>query len=129
DLCGIATTARDFGVHRANGKPLEQGAGSVLGTGDVSYGRTTPRVPMIGKTGTTDGNKDTWMSGASRKVATVVGVVSLTGDMNQRATYFDRGQAATARHRMWPAVMSVANAKYGGKPHQRRNACSSRLLS
>jgi membrane peptidoglycan carboxypeptidase len=183
DLCGIATTARDFGVHRANGEPLEQGAGSVLGTneiaplsmavafagianngitcspividvitgpdgaevpaprstctqsvdpavaagmvhgmrralsvgtGDVSYGRTTPRVPMIGKTGTTDGNKDTRMSGASSKVATVVGVVSLTGDMNQRATYFDSGQAATARHRMWPAVMSVANAKYGG---------------
>jgi beta-lactam-binding protein with PASTA domain len=28
--------------------------------------------------------------------------------------YFDSGYAATARHRMWPDVMSVANAKYGG---------------
>ena len=26
------------------------------------------------------------------------------------------GQAATARHRMWPEVMSVASAKYGGDP-------------
>jgi membrane peptidoglycan carboxypeptidase len=84
------------------------------GTAQQSYRDTTPRVPVIGKTGTTDGNKDTWMSGASTKVATVVAVVSVTGEVNQRAVSFDSGQAATARHRMWPAVMSVANAKYGG---------------
>ncbi|MDJ0325430.1 transglycosylase domain-containing protein [Cryobacterium sp. PH31-AA6] len=84
------------------------------GTAQQSYQATSPRVPMIGKTGTTDGNKDTWMSGASTKVATVAAVISLTGDANQRAVFFDSGQAATARHRMWPAVMSVANAKYGG---------------
>nr|WP_246318472.1 transglycosylase domain-containing protein [Leifsonia psychrotolerans] len=84
------------------------------GTAVQSYQSTGPRVPMIGKTGTTDGNKDTWMSGASTTVATVVAVVSLTGAQDQRASYFDSGQAATARHRMWPMVMSVANAKYGG---------------
>jgi membrane peptidoglycan carboxypeptidase len=84
------------------------------GTATQSYGATSPRVPMIGKTGTTDGNKDTWMSGASSKVATVVGVVSVTGSINQRSVNFDSGPAATARHRMWPAVMSVANAKFGG---------------
>jgi len=84
------------------------------GSGGQSYGNTFPRVPMIGKTGTTDGSKDTWMSGASTKVATVVGVVSVTGDISQRNTYFDSGQAATARHRMWPDIMSVANEKYGG---------------
>jgi membrane peptidoglycan carboxypeptidase len=84
------------------------------GTGSQSYYRTSPKVAMIGKTGTTDGSKDTWINGASSKVATVVGVVSLTGDINQRKTYFDSGRASDARHRMWPAVMSVANAKYGG---------------
>jgi membrane peptidoglycan carboxypeptidase len=84
------------------------------GTGQQSYRDTVPRVPVIGKTGTTDGNKDTWMTGASTKVATTVAVVSVTGEANQRTTFFDSGQAATARHRMWPAVMSVANAKYGG---------------
>ncbi|WP_166788315.1 transglycosylase domain-containing protein [Cryobacterium sp. MDB2-33-2] len=95
------------------------------GTATTSNAATSPKVPMIGKTGTTDGNKDTWMSGASSKVATVVGVMSVTGhDTDQRTTYFDdlrspgasraTVQAATARHRMWPAVMSVANAKYGG---------------
>ncbi|POH62234.1 penicillin-binding protein [Cryobacterium zongtaii] len=184
DLCKIRDTAEAFGVHRANGEPLEKGASSVLGTNEIapltmavafagiankgttctpividriigadgveipapvstctasvepdvaagmayamervmtqgsagqSYRNTSPRSPMIGKTGTTDGSKDTWMSGASSRVATVVGVVSVTGiDTNQRNVYFDSGQAATARHRMWPDIMSVANTKYGG---------------
>ncbi|TDW29810.1 penicillin-binding protein [Cryobacterium psychrophilum] len=84
------------------------------GTARQSYAATSPRVPMIAKTGTTDGSQDTWMSGASSNVATVVGVVSVTGEINQRRVSFDSGSAATARHRMWPDVMSVANAKYGG---------------
>jgi len=183
DLCEIKSTAESFGVHRADGQTLQEGAGSVLGTNEIaplsmavafagiankgttcspvvidrivgpddaeiappastcnqsvdpsvaagmayamkrvltdgsateSYANTSPRVPMIGKTGTTDGNKDTWMSGATTRVATVVGVVSVTGDVNQRTTKFPSGSAATARHRMWPDIMSVANAKYGG---------------
>ncbi|WP_022884808.1 transglycosylase domain-containing protein [Glaciibacter superstes] len=88
------------------------------GTGSSSNSRTDPRVPMIGKTGTTDDNMDTWMTGSSSKVATVAGVMTLRGGpngvANQRDIEFDSGEAATARHRMWPAVMSVANAKYGG---------------
>jgi membrane peptidoglycan carboxypeptidase len=185
DLCGIQKTAESFGVHRADGDELQNGAGSVLGTNEIapltmavayagianngttcsaiaidrivgpddaeitppasdceqsvdpevaagmqyamarvltqgsatqSNGNTYPKVPMIGKTGTTDEAKDTWMSGASSKVATVVGVVNVTGAQNQRnyAANFESGSAATARHRMWPDIMSVANAKYGG---------------
>ena len=86
------------------------------GTATASYGATEPRVPLIGKTGTTDGSKDTWMVGASSKVATAAAVVSVNGEANQRGIFFDSGQAATARHRMWPWVMSVAAAKYGGDP-------------
>jgi len=187
DLCGIANTAKDFGVHRADGDPLAQTAATVLGTNEIapltmvsayagiankgkvctsvaidkiigpkgtelpvpktkctqaidpkldagltyamgkvmtdgtaqaSNYSTDPHVPMIGKTGTTDDNIDTWMNGASTKVATVVGVVGLKGEghhvLDQRKVYFDSGRAADARHRMWPAIMSVANAKYGG---------------
>ncbi|MFC9561457.1 transglycosylase domain-containing protein [Agromyces sp. NPDC056965] len=183
DLCGIRKTAEAFGMHRADGDPLQQGPSSVLGTNEVaplslaiafagianngvtctpvaidrivdrdgnevavpkstcapavspevaaamhfamqsvmtggtateSNRSTNPHVPLIGKTGTTDGNKDTWMAGASSKVATVAGVVSLYGDANQRGISFGNGTAATARHRMWPMVMSVAAAKYGG---------------
>ncbi|WP_120338169.1 transglycosylase domain-containing protein [Cryobacterium soli] len=196
DLCGIRKTAEAFGVHRADGDPLQEGPGSVLGTNEIaplsmavayagiankgatcsaividrivgqdgveipapvstctqsveppvaagmayamkrvmsqgsaleSYRNTYPDVPMIGKTGTTDGSKDTWMSGASTKVATVVGVVSVTGfDTNQRNIYFDSGQAATARHRMWPAIMGVANARYGGDEFEEASASSIR---
>ncbi|WP_430645493.1 transglycosylase domain-containing protein [Agromyces sp. GXS1127] len=84
------------------------------GTATVSNANTVPSVPLIGKTGTTDGAKDTWMVGASTEVATAVAVVSVNGDANQRGINFATGQAATARHRMWPEVMSVASAKYGG---------------
>jgi membrane peptidoglycan carboxypeptidase len=183
DLCGIRKTAQAFGVHRADGNPLQQGASAVIGTNEIapltiavafagiankgvtcgpvaidkiigpdgkqmpvpkstckrsvsvsvaagmdyamqrvmtngtaqeSWAKTSPRVPMIGKTGTTDGATATWMSGASTKVATVVAVVSVTGKIPQRALSFPSGYVATARHRMWPDVMSVANAKYGG---------------
>jgi membrane peptidoglycan carboxypeptidase len=85
------------------------------GTATQSYTDTVPRVPVIGKTGTTDSAKDTWMTGASSEVATAVGVVSVTGNGNQRKMRFPSGPVATARHRMWPDVMSVANAKYGGE--------------
>jgi len=84
------------------------------GTAQQSNAKTKPWVPMIGKTGTTDGARNTWMSGASSKVATVAAVVSLSGYANQRRMNFPSGPVATARHRMWPAVMSVVNAKYGG---------------
>ncbi|TFB55711.1 penicillin-binding protein [Cryobacterium sp. Sr3] len=184
DLCGIRKTAEAFGVHRADGGALEQGASAVLGTNEIapltmaaayagianngvtctpividritgpdgaelpapqsnctqsvtpevaaamsyamervmtrgsgspSYYDTDPQVPMIGKTGTTDENGDTWMAGASTKVATIVGVMNVSGvGEDQRETYFESGQAATARHRMWPEMMGVANEKYGG---------------
>ncbi|WP_067948799.1 transglycosylase domain-containing protein [Agromyces sp. NDB4Y10] len=86
------------------------------GTGQSSAYRTEPWVPMIGKTGTTDNAEATWMSGASSKVSTVVGVFNVTGHVNLRDTYFDSGQAAQLRHQIWPRVMSYANAKYGGDP-------------
>lgn len=183
DLCGIRNTAEAFGMHRADGNPLQKAPATVIGTNEVaplsmavafagiaadglactpiaidrivgrdgedvaipkstctqavppevaaamhtalqavmtggtataSWGATQPRVPLIGKTGTTDGAKDTWMVGASTTVATAAAVVSVNGSANQRGLSFDSGQAATARHRMWPIVMSVANAKYGG---------------
>ncbi|GAA1772882.1 transglycosylase domain-containing protein [Agromyces lapidis] len=182
DLCGIRKTAEAFGMHRADGDPLNQNPASVIGTNEVApltlavafagiandgvtctpiaierivgrdgaevpvpeskctasvspdvaagmhYGmsrvmngtafesnnNTVPYVPLIGKTGTTDGAKDTWMAGASSEVATVAAVVSVNGDANQRGIEFASGEAATARHRMWPVVMSVAAAKYGG---------------
>ena len=71
-------------------------------------------VAHIGKTGTTDGAKDTWMIGASTKAATAVWVGNVVGEANLRNLSFDSGAAATARHRIWPAIMELADNKYGG---------------
>jgi membrane peptidoglycan carboxypeptidase len=71
-------------------------------------------ISHIGKTGTTDGAKDTWMIGASTKAATAVWVGNVVGEANLRNLSFDSGAAATARHRIWPAIMALADTKYGG---------------
>ncbi|WP_419817198.1 transglycosylase domain-containing protein [Glaciibacter flavus] len=99
------------------------------GTATASYGRTSPKVPMIGKTGTTDNNEATWMSGASTKVATVVGVYNASGHVNLRSTYINGTQAAVIRHIIWPAIMSVANAKYGGDDFPQVDSSSLKSVS
>lgn len=84
------------------------------GDGTAVASNTGSGVPHIGKTGTTDAAKDTWMIGSSTEVATAVWVGNVTGAANLRDLSFDSGSASTARHRIWPAIMSVADAKYGG---------------
>lgn len=84
------------------------------GDGTAVASNTGSGVPHIGKTGTTDAAKDTWMIGSSTEVATAVWVGNVTGAANLRELSFDSGAASTARHRIWPAIMSVADAKYGG---------------
>ncbi|GAA1510426.1 membrane peptidoglycan carboxypeptidase [Agromyces terreus] len=85
------------------------------GTGRSSRGQMdTAGTPMIGKTGTTDDAVATWMSGASTRVATVVGVYNTTGFVNLRETSVNDVEAAIIRHRIWPRIMDVANTKYPG---------------
>ena len=187
DLCGIRKTAESFGVHRADGGTLAQGAASVIGTNEIapltmavafagianngvtcsavaidriigpdgkempvpktscaqsvdpsadagmtyamqkvltngtagpSYAKTFPRVPMIAKTGTTDGAKDTWMSGASTKVATVVALVSVTGAA--RPTQHELRQGLPRRPHRRCASLDVAGGDVGREREVRR---------
>ncbi|MWB98731.1 transglycosylase domain-containing protein [Agromyces seonyuensis] len=71
-------------------------------------------VPHIGKTGTTDKAVATWMTGASTKAATAVWVGNVQGFQSMRNLTFDSGLAQYARHRIWKAVMTTADNKYGG---------------
>lgn len=87
---------------------------STFDGGTTTFSDPGDGTPLIGKTGTTDDAIATWMSGASTKVATVVGVVNVNGYVNQRAVKFPSGPAALARHRIWKPYMQTANAKYGG---------------
>ncbi|QTX06156.1 transglycosylase domain-containing protein [Agromyces archimandritae] len=81
----------------------------------ASESNTGTGIAHIGKTGTTDHAKDTWMVGASTAVATAVWVGAVTGDVNQRElSSFDSGPVQTARHRMWKSIMTLADEKYGG---------------
>ncbi len=89
--------------------------------GTASASNTYTGVPHIGKTGTNDDNIQTWMIGASTKVALATWVGNITGFANQRDNSFDRttgeawnDSAATARHRIWQPIMLVADHEYGG---------------
>jgi membrane peptidoglycan carboxypeptidase len=84
------------------------------GGGTATAANPGTGIAHIGKTGTTDGAKDTWMNGASTKVATAVWVGNVVGDANLRNLSFDSGAAATARHRIWSNIMELADNKYGG---------------
>ena len=98
------------------------------GGGTATASNPGTGVPHIGKTGTTDGAKDTWMIGASTKAATAVWVGNVVGDANLRDLSFDSGAAATARHRIWPAIMEVADNKYGGDEFPEPDAASLRQV-
>ncbi|PPH98884.1 penicillin-binding protein [Rathayibacter sp. AY1B7] len=82
------------------------------GTGAPSNPRTG--VPHIGKTGTTDDALHTWMVGASTEVATATWVGNVTGFTSMRGFSLNRVNAGQVRHQIWPRIMRVADAKYGG---------------
>lgn len=85
-------------------------------TFDATAYESDPRTDIehIGKTGTNNDAVDTWMIGASTKVALATWVGSITGDANQRDHDFPSGYAASARHRMWNPIMTVADNEFGG---------------
>jgi len=67
-------------------------------------------IPVIGKTGTTDSQVQTWMVGSSTKVATAVWVGNIKGDY--RLARYRNG--TVLRHDIWRVVMQAANEQYGG---------------
>lgn len=87
--------------------------------GVIEGGSATASNPYDGtehmaKTGTTDGNTNTWTTGASTKVGLSVFVGQATGSANLRQVTLDSGSAATARHRIWKPIMESLDNVYGG---------------
>ena len=66
---------------------------------------------MIGKTGTTDSQVQTWMVGSSTNVATAVWVGNIVGDY--RLSNYRNG--TVLRHDIWRVIMQDANEQYGGE--------------
>ena len=85
--------------------------------------RSNPRgdVPVIGKTGTTDSQVQTWMVGSSTNVSTSVWVGNILGDFSLRG--YSGG--TVLRHDIWRVIMEDANEQYGGESFP---APSERLL-
>ena len=72
-------------------------------------------VPVIGKTGTTDRSKDTWVITSSTRVATAVWVGNIVGDARIRQYQNPDGfWGGELRHRIMRPVLATANAQYGG---------------
>ncbi|TAJ49207.1 MAG: penicillin-binding protein [Herbiconiux sp.] len=87
--------------------------------GPIESGTATASDPddgitHIGKTGTTDNEKDTWMVGASTKAATAVWVGNVTGNVSMTEVEPNDYSGSTVRHRIWRAVMTENDDILGG---------------
>lgn len=83
---------------------------SVVRNGLGRHALSAIGTPHLAKTGSSDSYVDNWTAGASTKVATVAWVGNVEGKVNTQ--YFR--PVDTGDERVWPAIMNVADAKYGG---------------
>jgi membrane peptidoglycan carboxypeptidase len=79
-------------------------------SGLARHARSAIGVPHLAKTGTTDDVVDNWTVGASSKISTAVWVGNVTGKVGMRVG----STVQVADTRIWPAIMNVADQKYGG---------------
>lgn len=85
--------------------------GVMSGTG--SGARIGDGVPVFGKTGIHE-YEQTWMDGASSKVATVVWVGNVDGHAKLNEFRESGYQLSRIRNGIWPEMQGAANAIYGG---------------
>ncbi len=85
-----------------------------VNSGLATHARSAYGIPHLAKTGTTDNVVDNWTVGASTRVATAVWVGNVVG----KVSTMDFGGwtgLMIADQTVWPAIMNVADAKYGGE--------------
>jgi len=84
---------------------------SVLTSGTGTASNPGGPVPIIGKTGTTDSQNQTWMVGSSTEISTAVWVGNIKGEFS--LARYTNGR--TLRHQIFRTVMAEANDMYGGE--------------
>lgn len=101
-----------------------------VNSGLARHARSAIGVPHLAKTGTTDNVEDNWTVGASTRVATATWVGNVTGNVSTQLFGGWTG-LMIADQTIWPAVMGVADAKYGGEafPPPPQNATRSTLIA
>ena len=107
--------------------------GLAKGFGQSAYG-----VPHLAKTGTSDNVVDNWIVGASTRVSTATWVgnadpIQFADGTWGRVSTMDfggYGGLMSADQRIWPAVMNVADQKYGGEafPEPSASALIQRMM-
>jgi len=109
DLPGQTTSCRQAitqDVAAAAAAPMR----GVITGGTGSRSNPGGNVPVIGKTGTTDNQVQTWMVGSSTEVATAVWVGNILGDTSMRRI----SNGTVLRHDIFRPIMQLANEQYGG---------------
>ncbi|MBO1901616.1 transglycosylase domain-containing protein [Leucobacter weissii] len=79
--------------------------------GLATHARSAAGIPHLAKTGTTDDVVDNWTVGASTEVATATWVGNVKGKVSTQGF----GNLMYADQTIWPAMMNVADQKYGGE--------------
>ena len=90
------------------------------GTGSASNPRDG--IPLFGKTGTTDAEKQTWFVGSTTKLTSAVWVGNVEGGVSLRNSTIDGRNGGSLRHLVWSQYMAAADAKYGGEAFPQANA-------
>jgi len=93
---------------------LIDGLRGPINGGTASSSNPNDGIAHIGKTGSTDGYEQTWMLGASSKVATVAWVGNVSGHTQLSGTSINGQTASTIRHTIWRAVMTKADQLFKG---------------
>ena len=88
----------------------------VIKGGTAGLSNTGDGFDIAGKTGTTDGSVQTWMTGYSSKVSTTVWVGNVSGDVHLGKVSTAGKSAYYARHDVWRTVMKLANKLYQPGP-------------
>ncbi len=101
-----------------------------VNNGLANHARSAAGVPHLAKTGTTDDVKDNWTVGASSTVSTATwvgnaGPIQLADGSWDRVSTYGMG-IQTADTVIWPAMMNVADQKYGGTPFPEPSSAATR---
>ncbi|WP_185275991.1 transglycosylase domain-containing protein [Leifsonia shinshuensis] len=72
-------------------------------------------VPVFGKTGTTDSEKDTWFVGSTTRLTTAVWVGNVNGGVSLRRSTIGGIKGDLLRHKVWKQYMTAANTVLPGE--------------
>lgn len=108
---GECKQAVDPNVAATMAIPMQQ----VVANGTATGAQIGDGIPVLGKTGTTDGENHVWFAGATTALATVIWVGNVQGTTSVRYTSIPGyGNVGDMRWPTWTQYMRQANQKFPG---------------